>query len=248
MNTIFIIIPYVAKEAQGRELELAVAGWKRHFKENHHIFIVGDWSPVCDQDNVSFIECPRVAPIAGEYLPHLDRMNKILRAAEVLHPDPSSYFFLASDDCYAVNDFSGGDVIVRKSQGKMPVLCGDSGGWFGDAEKTRLFCEMMGWPTWNYATHIPYCFEWEKLLDLADLLDLTRNSFVLESLYYNRYFKEDPIILEKGNPYKLPVQSFVSDEKISEAFASKIWIYNSVNGWSERLEKKLADHYGIQQP
>ena len=74
---ILVVIPYLAKEAQGRELELAVTGWRKHFKEPYHIVVVGDHDPIVDTgDDITFIECPRIDPVPGQYLPHLDMVHK----------------------------------------------------------------------------------------------------------------------------------------------------------------------------
>ena len=59
-NKVLVVIPYLASAAQGRELEFAVAGWRKHFKENFLIVVVGDYHKVCSTgDDIFFIPCPR---------------------------------------------------------------------------------------------------------------------------------------------------------------------------------------------
>ena len=40
-----VVIPYLASAAQGRELEYAIAGWRRHFKEDFLIVLTGENLP-----------------------------------------------------------------------------------------------------------------------------------------------------------------------------------------------------------
>ena len=110
-DPIVVGIPYFAAGAQGRELEFAVAGWRRHFKERHIIAIVGDHHPVCDSgDDIVFIDCPRIAPVDGQYLPALDVINKILHLRDAF--PASEGFVWSNDDIYAVNDFDDFSDIV----------------------------------------------------------------------------------------------------------------------------------------
>ena len=46
---IHVLIPYIRQESQGNELELAIAGWIRHFKETFRITVIGDHHPCVER-------------------------------------------------------------------------------------------------------------------------------------------------------------------------------------------------------
>ena len=103
---ILVVIPYLAKDAQGSELELAVAGWRKHFKEDFLIVVVGDYHSIVDTgDDITFINCPRVKwPGKGNYWAHIDHVNKF-RTVFNAYPH-SEGFIYTCDDIYAVKDFT----------------------------------------------------------------------------------------------------------------------------------------------
>ena len=73
---ILVVIPYCSVNAQGKELEYAVAGWRRHFKENYLIVVVGEYHPVCESgDDIVYIESPRVDAVPKMYRQHLDYVS-----------------------------------------------------------------------------------------------------------------------------------------------------------------------------
>ena len=102
MNEILVVIPWLPSGAQGRELEYAVAGWRRHFKEPHRIVVVGEGVTGKVPAGIEVIESHRVAPIEGMWRQHLDYVS-CFRKVRHYHPDTDGFIFVA-DDCYAVND------------------------------------------------------------------------------------------------------------------------------------------------
>lgn len=246
MQKYLVIIPYLAREAQGRELELAVAGWHRHFLAPHHIVVAGDM-PAFEDDSVSFVPCPRIGPAEGQYLPHLDIINKIDSA---LHDFPEyDGFIYTCDDIYAVNDFGPEEILFPKVQDAvMPVVAGDEGnGWWRDLGRTRSVCEKMGYSLRNWVCHLPVYYDRRKYEEILDRHDCRRTSYVVENLYFNAYFSNRvPLVLSKGNNLKWPVQNIGDREGLERAFREKIWIYNSVGGWSAELEEMLLNHYGLE--
>lgn len=243
-----VIIPYLASEAQGRELELAVAGWRKHFLVPHRIVVVGDWPKHSfPPGHIDFIPCPRIEAVEGQYLPHLDIINKIDAA---LHDFPEyDQFIYTCDDIYAVNDFGLEEILFPKVQDAvMPVVAGDEGnGWWRDLGRTREVCLKMGYGLRNWVCHLPVCYDRAKYLEILDRHDCRHTSYVVENLYFNAFWsRRVPLVLGKGNNLKWPVQGAFDREAVSAAFREKIWIYNSVGGWSAELEEMLIEHYGLE--
>lgn len=243
-----IVIPYYAAGAQGRELEYAIEGWRRHFKNTYHIAVVGDYHPVVDSgDDITFIECPRVDGIEGQYRPHIDIVNKFSKAHDVF-PDTLGFVYVA-DDVYAVNDFDMGDIMYLKQNGSNLNWSKDGNtSWGREKAKTHKVLSENGYPTRNFTTHLPVWFDWDRLEALFDKFDMAHNSYIIETMYFNVYF-----------PNRIPLQlDFEKDnlkcgvyrpkprlDLIAKAFDTKIWIQNSVDGWIPQLDKMLAEYYGL---
>jgi len=244
-----VVIPFFAGGAQGREIEYAVAGWRRHFKEPYQIVLVGDYHPVVDAgDDITFIECERV-PEQPEYnyRPHIDFVKKF-KAVRKAFPNSKGFIFVA-DDCYAVNDFDIYDVMLLKQNGDYIKVNGESQiPWEKEKYKTVCLLKKEGYPYRNFTTHIPQWIEWDKLEALWEKYDMEHNSYIFEDLYFNIYY-----------PNRVPLQLNIDFDNfkcgvyrpnpripyIERAFRHKIWIQNSVEGWIPILDQMLAEYYGL---
>lgn len=266
MKEILVVIPYLAKEAQGAELELAIAGWKKHFMELHRIVVVGDWHPAVEDDEVTFIDCPRISPVEGQYLPHLDIVHKF-RAVRRRFPLATEFIY-ACDDMYAVKDFWMHDVCFPKiSEQSVPEIdWRKSSDWWRDLGKTRELCVSEGLPTMNWVCHLPVRYSFQGLLDLILDHDGDYISYVWENIYFNFMYKmvrdfnefaqkedhpenlmpapEPELVPQFGSRWKYEVKtSSPGISSVEEAGA--VWITNANSGWSWRLEEILRNHYGI---
>lgn len=248
-NKILVVIPYLASAAQGRELEFAVAGWRKHFKEKYLIVLVGDYHPIVDTgDDILFIECPRVpAPKKLNYRAHLDHVNKFLKVREYF-PN-SKGFIYTCDDIYAIKDFTLKDVLIPKvRQKEIKGSFHHRNAWVVDNYKTRVILEREGLPTMNWVCHLPVYYEWNKLLAIYDKYHCAEKSRVVEQLYFNTYFADsDYVMVEDGkNDYQFKLWfEDTSVEDLKNAFGKKTWIANSIRGWKPEMEEILSDYYGL---
>ena len=234
-----VVIPYCAEGAQGRELEYAVAGWRRHFKEDFFLVLVGDYAPV---DVDVFIPCKRIEhKDDGNYIPHLDHVHKFLRVME-LFPEQKGFIYTC-DDMYAVNDFTLEDVK------RLKYLDDDMGGnmlspnaWDRDVAKTRNLCVQEGLPVRNFVCHLPVYYEKQKLMAIYKAFDCEHNSCVVEDVYFNAYFGDAEAIKPDGVRMGVTTTDIPEDEFLRR-MEYVIWITNSPTGWSETLDKVLNDYY-----
>lgn len=248
MKKVLIAIPYLAEAAQGRELDYAVAGWRRHFKEPYHIVVVGDFHPVVDTgDDITFVDCPRVPDVPGQYRAHLDHVNKFTNVLEMF-PDAEGFIYTC-DDIYAVNDFDMTDVrVLKQVQADITADPNSPNAWRRNNAKTRAVLAKEGLPTRNFVCHLPVWYDRKKIVDIWEKYDCAHESYVVEQLYFNTYF-----------PTRIPVQLHIDHdnykcgvyrsnpriEYIKNAFRDKIWISNSPVGWIPELDRLLAEHYQI---
>ena len=241
-----VVIPYLASAAQGRELELAVAGWRRHFREEFEIVVVGDDPRI---EGVTFIPCPRVPMLPGarQYHAHLDHVHKF-REVRRHYPDAEGFIYTC-DDIYAVRDFTLEDV-------KRPKVRRDDitnrgirwNQWVQDNWKTRDRLVRDGLPTRNWVCHLPVWYEWDKLLDIYDRYDCDTTSYVVEQLYFNRYFPDVPAdhVEEDGVDWQFKVWDHnCTPAQVREALDRVVWISNSFRGWAPWMEDILRERYGL---
>lgn len=243
-----VVIPYLPSAAQGRELDYAIAGWQKHFKEKHTIVVVGEGLPKIDLQGVVCIESERVAPIEGQYRQHLDYVS-CLRKVRAAFPGTDGCIFVG-DDCYAVNDFDISDVkFLKMIAPEIDFEENSPNPWKRDKMKTKKALIAAGLPVGNYTTHIPIWYDWDKLEELWDKYDMEHSSYVVEDLYFNTFFKDRlPYII---NPVTDHFKCGLSDNELHTILAMrkapswKIWITNTPEGWMEPLDELLRNHYGI---
>ena len=246
MKHYLIVIPYLASAAQGRELEYAIAGWRKHFKENYLIAITGEHLPPIESSDLVCIESKRVDAIPGQYRQHLDYVS-CFRKVRAAFPDTEGFIFVA-DDCYAINDFSFADVeCLKYIPGGIDYDPNSPNEWRRDAMKTKRMLDAIGFPSRNFTTHLPQWIEWDKLEYLWGKYDLDHESCVFEDLYYNYYYPvSGAVAIDGDDPYKCSVTTTRPDaERLKRAFSEKIWINNNPDGWCPLLDAMLREHYGL---
>lgn len=247
-DTVLVVIPYCSEGAQGRELEYAVEGWRRHFKEDYLIVLAGENHPVTETgDDIICIESERVPLSEGNYRQHLDYVS-CFRKVHAAFPTSKGFIFVA-DDCYAVNDFDLTDVkFLKQKSDDIGGSFSSTNGWQRDKARTREALVKAGLPVRNFTTHLPQWYEWDKLEALWDKYDMDHVSYVMEDLYYNTYY-----------PTRIPLQLHIDHdnlkcgvyrnnprlEYIRRAFNHQIWITNSPIGWIPELDAMLKDYYKI---
>lgn len=239
---ILVVIPFWAQGAQGNELELAVTGWRKHFKDPHQIVVVGDWHPVCEDGDITFIKCPQITPVPGQYLPHLDHVHKFRKVREMF-PDKKGFIYTC-DDIYATSDFTLADVIQPKEPergfsfeyydwSKTAV------DWYRDKMKTGSLCDILGIPRRNWVCHLPVYYEWDKLLAIYDKYDCDHISFVVENIYFNMEYPEKFIPVNEREYHDEVRTSHPGIRPIG----SVKWVSNANSGWSQELEDIISNHY-----
>ena len=234
MQKVLVAITYIASEAQGDELALAVAGWRKHFKCPHKIVVVGDTPPDGLAD--AYLAIERLPEKDGEYRPHLDICNKLEAVCETYKD-------------FAVNDFTLEDVMTPKYQDEEMPSKGDEhpNSWLRNLVKTRRLCEQKKYGVRNWVTHLPLWFDKRHLLLTIWQNHLTEDSYVVENLVFNRFRPHGkPVKLCETDKWKFPVYYSPLDRHgFADALQRKIWVTVSVHGWSEALETELKKHYGL---
>lgn len=250
-----VVIPYIRGEAQGNELELAINGWLRHFKEEHRITVVGDHHPCVEKygNQVRFIgrlrtfqyQCP------GQYVAHIDIERKV-RAFHEENPG-TDLFVLTSDDTYPIRDFTLEDIRTPAwRMTNMPLITESANWWVLDMSKTHALLRSLDLPEYGYVLHQPRVYETKPYNAIVDYFDMTENSFVMEDLYYNIV---RPLGPRRDLSQKAKRWHFIMDFGLTKPARKEledlvrehdpIFINNGVEGWGKDLEDYLTEHYRL---
>lgn len=238
-----VIIPYKASEAQGNEIHLAIHGWLKHFKERFRLIIIGD-----DPGDIDYTLPENVSEIT--HLPHscqtdnppLDIITK-LQEVIIAYPEYPG-IILTNDDIYPVNDFDITEVKLLKSDGLLTDRKSTGNLYTENRTKTLKLLQTKHLPVYDYGCHTPVYLETAKLLELIDKFNMTEESYLITSLYFN-YFYPNRIPLKLDLQYdnlKAGVYRQNANLMMLKGISHrKIWISNSVAGWSQEFEQIMTE-------
>lgn len=232
-----VVIPYKASEAQGCEIHLAIHGWLRHFKEHFRLVIVGDAPGDIDYtlpDNVSgIIHIPHECTTDNPPLDITAKLQEVITA----FPEYSG-LILTNDDIYPVNAFDITEVKLLKSDGLLTDQKSIGGKYAENRTKTLKLLQAEHLPVYDYGCHTPVYLDAAKLLELIEKFNLTESACLITSLYFNYFFPERiPLKLDlqydnlKAGVYRQNANLTM----LREISRRKIWISNSVSGWSDQF-------------
>ena len=241
-DDVLVVLPYVQGGSQGREIELALSGWKKFCKFKIHFVVIGQFDDklVKKFPWVEFITCPSVAKEEDQYTPHLDIQMK-LEIIMRMYKNGYNGFIRTADDIYPIKPFELEDIttphyhyhIINGSE-MLPLASFYNNKW-----KPKQLLEKNNLPCINYTAHYPIYYEFSKLKEIWDKFDMRNESYVLEDVYFN-YFEHEEPVLDKDirlgiwnyEMYKNKFQDAVNDPKIK-------FVCNSVEGWNEDMENDL---------
>lgn len=238
-----VVFPFKKSEAQGKELMLAIKGWMKHFQERFKIAIVG---------NVEGFEitpsgrCEDIILIPHECRsdnPPLDIVSKLLLVINTF-PEYSGFCW-TNDDIYPVNDFDITEVKLLKSDGKLTDPKSRYGLYATNREKTLNILKEHKLSIYDYGCHLPVYYESENVLKVIEMYGLDKTAMLFSSLYFNTIFPQRiPVRLEldhdnlKAGVYR-PNANL---GRLKDLIPGKIWVNNSVKGWSPELEKIIEQY------
>lgn len=239
-----VILPFIQQRMQGKEIYLALKGWKKFCKFKYFFVVVGDF----DEDLrkrfpwVMFIQAKSVFNQVGQYNPHLDIQNKINIVRERFK-DRFPGFIYMTDDIYAIKPFYLSDILTihYHSSSFSGTESAPTNFWTHDKWKTRQLLDKEGLPHVNYTTHFPFYFDFEKLNDLWQKYNMLKESYVFEDVYFNAIEHEPPVI---DSNIRLGIWSHsIYHQNFDEALTTPNikFVCNSVRGWSKELEKSLSE-------
>lgn len=242
-NKYLVVLPYSDEGSQGKELELALSGWKKFCNSRYHFIVIGQYpeSMVSKFDWVEFIHTTKIRNINNQYIPHIDIQHKMERIYKLYHALYDGFIWMA-DDNYAIKPFEICTMLQTYMHSDSFTGSKDlpSNFWKHDKWKTRQVLDQWKLPNINYTTHFPCYFEFEKLKELWDRYDMRNNSYVIEDIYFNTYEHDEPKL---DSTIRLGVWSKDIFEKDFDAAVQDPnikFVCNSVEGWSPELEEALG--------
>lgn len=233
-----VVIPYKKSESQGKELMLAIQGWRRHFKENMRLIVIGDREDFFDAD---ILHIPHECNTDNPPLDIVAKLKELFTVCPEIE-----YFVLTNDDIYPVNDFDLVEVQFLKCDGLLtdPKSVGTT--YAKNRQKTLELLRKEGKPIFDYGCHTPILMHTEQLLDLFEKYDMEKNSYLVSSLYFNTYFPARVPLrlnLESDNIKVGVYRKTANLQRLLELMKRKIWVNNSQSGWTPEFEKIMVDYY-----
>ena len=228
-----VVIPYIKEFAQGNELQLALRGWGKYFKDDFNVVIIGDREDWMSKD-LDVIECKRIGNN-----PPIDIANKMLLAIE--SDLVSEKFIWANDDQYLISPCVIADFETLKCDGILKAPFPNN--LYGrNKQATMEQLQKAKKPVWDYSTHIPFVFEKKKLKELIVEKKLTKNGRLISSLYFNWYFPEFvPLKISGGDASdNIKIGVYRQDAnlgKLKQLIPVKKLVSNSQSGWSDPFVK-----------
>ena len=145
------------------------------------------------------------------------------------------------DDIYAIKPFDLQDVMTthyhaldfKGEEDKSTSF------WNHNKWKTRQLLDKENLPHMNYTTHYPKHYEFSKLKEMCDKYDMTKESYVIEDVYFNLYEHDKPIL---DSNIRLGIwNKKIYEEEFEKALSNQQikFVCNSVDGWCKELFKSL---------
>lgn len=241
-NKVLVVLPYKQSGSQGTELEIALSLWRKYCTFDYHFVVIGEYDEALQQkfDWVEFIPYQSKEKVEGQYNAHLDMVNKMSTVSQ-LYGDKYPGFIWMVDDNYAIKQFALEDITtihyhsaIFHGEPRKPTYFWNHNKW-----KTRMLLDRECLPHYNYTTHYPCYFEFDKLQEIWKKYNMLTESYVLEDIYFN-YFKHDTPVLDSS--IRLGIWSYdIYKHEFENAIANPNikFMCNSVQGWSKELENDL---------
>lgn len=238
-----VVLPYSDKGAQGKELELALSGWKKYCQSRYHFVVIGQYPEylINKFDWVEFISTDMKIFPASQYAPHIDIQHKMEEIYNRFHTRFHGFIWMV-DDNYAVKPFHINMMTqpYKHSSSFTGSQKSPTNFWSHDKWKTRQLLDEENLPHINYTSHFPCYFDFENLKAIWDKYDMRSHSYVIEDLYFNTYAHKEP---EIDKTVRLGVWNkdiFENDFKSAMQNPDIKFVCNSTKGWSPELEEALG--------
>lgn len=189
---------------------------------------------------VEFIQSTPLAKVPDQYNQHLDVQHCMEYVMNKYSNEYDGFIWIA-DDNYAIKPFVLEDIktIHYHSNNFNGQKEKPTNYWNHDKWKTRQLLELYKLPHYNYTTHYPCYFEFDKLKEIWDKFNMRKESYVLEDIYFNYFSHPTPVLdstIRLGvwdfKTYNILFQNAIKDSNIK-------FVCNSVSGWSKELEDDL---------
>jgi len=238
-----IVIPYLKRKAQGKELLHAIRSIAKNFAHDDYMLVIigdkEDWfgDEILHLDHTCIGDNPQADVI--------DKMKQILADERI----PEGFIW-SNDDIYFVAPTTLEDIQVLKVAGNL-VDDGSVTLYNRNRIRTINLLKKHGCPIRNFATHMPVFFLKEKMVEVFEgIPEMNSQGLLMSSLYFNLQYPKAPVVTHdwKKDKWALRVVSKLATEEKKQAFRdlikTKHFLNHSENGYSAIL----MDWIGRQFP
>jgi hypothetical protein len=237
---ISIVIPYVHEAAKGEELRFSIRSISENLNTDFKISIIADEMPLWSND-INFIEHIRKTGVGSKMFDSWQKMNIVVN-----HPEITDDFIYWYDDIYLLSKINLSFFDKQYSNGLIRNLPTRKSNklWYTYLYFTEgvLIKEFKN--IYNYENHMPRLFNKELMKHIIKKYDPFNKDLFFATLYYNNYYKNDPVILNKNDNIKAgfyganSAQSFetINIQNIEKICQDKIFLNHNDHGYSESMK------------
>ena len=240
-DTICVVYPYLKDAAQGEELKLSLRSLEKNFKEKFMVVIVGDYEPWMSSE-IWVIPSKGTSHKDGDQPKDIAlKLSKVIAEARV----PENFVWM-NDDIYFINPVMLADIQTLKAMEDLGKIKRESGTPYRkNLWKTYDKLISMGIKTvWNYGTHLPFCFNKQKLAEMIDKFNMLKESYLTTTLYHNIFFKDfrPMLISAKWDNMKIGIYKpwkSINKTLFEQFITEKKFLNNSQTGFDDEIMKLL---------
>lgn len=235
-----IVYPYLHQLSQGEELKYSIRSICKHAKFPFDILIIGD------KPNWYNGKCIEMPPIRGK---RFTRAFDIARKLDVICGTEyiSDDFLYCYDDQYFINpvqleDLSGAISLNQITDYKEPRVGSEV--WRELMNRTVSALVNNGHEVcYNYETHLPRLLNRSRLKLIIDGYDLHRQPLLFSTLYFNEYYSEPKVILEKENNIKAGIYKPLPADKIRAMCQGKLVLNHGEAAYNHMMKLFLKNSF-----
>jgi len=235
-----IVYPYLHQKSQGEELKYSIRSVCKFAQFDFEPVIIGDKPAWYSGKHI------QVSAIRNR---RFTRAFDIAKKLEIIcgTASISDDFVYMYDDQYFVNPVElsaiTGAIAMSEIQKKRETRVG-SEVWRELMNATIDALLSSGhYKVYNYETHLPRVLNKRKLKLVMDAYNLIRTPLLFNTLYFNEFYANPRIEIEKSNPIKAGVYKPMSSDQIRNLCRDKLVLNNGERGWNHSFNLFLKNTF-----
>ena len=222
------------------EIYYSILSVRKYFKGEYKIFVVGDRPKI-----------PGIIHVPHKRIPNsrahdiTSKIQKIIGTPEI----NDDFLYMYDDQIFlkncSIEDFKhprAVDLVVKPGMYFGPNAK-PSGKWVKLFLKTMKTLQLEGLPTWNYETHTPRLFNKINMDGLISKYNITENTYLISTLYYNNFELAPYTTLAQDPGFKVGLYEPHEMKWIEKNVPGHTVLSYDNNALNDNLRKFIKDYF-----